>query len=73
MTLGLSQPLTEMSARNLSGSKGWPVRKADNLTPPEVSQLAKKMWEPQHLKTLWANMACYRDSFIFFLPYQMLE
>jgi hypothetical protein len=20
------------------------------------------MWEPQHLTTLWASMACYRDS-----------
>jgi hypothetical protein len=25
------------------------------------------MWEPQHLTTLWASTACYRDSFI--LPY----
>jgi hypothetical protein len=21
------------------------------------------MWEPQHLTTLWASTACYRDSF----------
>jgi hypothetical protein len=25
------------------------------------------MWEPQRLTTLWASMACYRDSFTFFL------
>jgi hypothetical protein len=24
------------------------------------------MWDPQRLTTLWASMACYRDSFIFF-------
>jgi hypothetical protein len=32
MALGLTQPLTEMSTRDLSGGKGRPVRKADNLT-----------------------------------------
>jgi hypothetical protein len=25
------------------------------------------MWEPQCLTTLWASMACYRDSFTFYL------
>jgi hypothetical protein len=24
------------------------------------------MWEPRRLTTLWASMACYRDSFTFF-------
>jgi hypothetical protein len=32
MALGSTQPLTEMSTRNLPGGKGWPVRKADKLT-----------------------------------------
>jgi hypothetical protein len=36
MALGLTQPLTEMSTRNLpwggGGGKGRPARKADNLT-----------------------------------------
>jgi hypothetical protein len=32
MALGLTQPLTEMSTRNIPGGKGRPVRKADNLT-----------------------------------------
>jgi hypothetical protein len=32
MALGSTQPLTEISTRNLPGSKGWPVRKADNIT-----------------------------------------
>jgi hypothetical protein len=30
--LGSTQPLTEMSTRNLPGGKGRPVRKVDNLT-----------------------------------------
>jgi hypothetical protein len=32
MALGSTQPLTEMSTRNLPGSKEQPARKADNLT-----------------------------------------
>jgi hypothetical protein len=32
IALNLTQPLTEMSARNLPGGKGRPARKADNLT-----------------------------------------
>jgi hypothetical protein len=32
MALGSTQPLTEMSTRNLPGGKGQPARKADNLT-----------------------------------------
>jgi hypothetical protein len=32
MALGSSQPLTEMSTRNLPRDKGRPVREADNLT-----------------------------------------
>jgi hypothetical protein len=31
MALGLTQPLTEMSTRNLPGGKGRQARKADNL------------------------------------------
>jgi hypothetical protein len=32
MALVSTQPLTEMSARNLPGGKGRPTRPADNLT-----------------------------------------
>jgi hypothetical protein len=32
MALRPTHPLTEMSTRNLPGGKGWPARKADNLT-----------------------------------------
>jgi hypothetical protein len=44
MALGLTQPLTEMSTRDLPWSKGRPAHKADNLTtsPPSVSQLSRK-------------------------------
>jgi hypothetical protein len=31
MALGSTQPLTEMSTRNLAGGKWRPARKADNL------------------------------------------
>jgi hypothetical protein len=40
MTLGSTQPLTEMSTRNIRGSKKRPVRKADNLL--SVSRLSRK-------------------------------
>jgi hypothetical protein len=32
MDLGSTQPVTEMSTRNLPGGIGKPARKADNLT-----------------------------------------
>jgi hypothetical protein len=32
MAMGSTQPLTEMSTRNIPGGKGRPARKADNLT-----------------------------------------
>jgi hypothetical protein len=32
MALRSTQPLTEMSAKNLPGGKEWPAHKADNLT-----------------------------------------
>jgi hypothetical protein len=32
MALGSTQPLTEMSSRNLPGGKGWQAHKADNPT-----------------------------------------
>jgi hypothetical protein len=32
MALGSTEPLTEMSTRNLPGVKGQPACKADNLT-----------------------------------------
>jgi hypothetical protein len=65
MALGSTQPLTETSTRNSLGSKGRPARKADNLTAI-YKPIVWIMWEPQHLTTLWAFTAWYRDSFTFF-------
>jgi hypothetical protein len=38
MILGSTQPLTELSTRNLPGGKGRPARKADNLTAASTTQ-----------------------------------
>jgi hypothetical protein len=64
MALGSTQPLTEMSVRDLLGRKGRPAHKAEDLTSicePNVY----KMWEPRRLTTLWTFMAFYRDSLTF--------
>jgi hypothetical protein len=51
MALGWTQPLTEMSTRNLPGCKGRPARKADNLTAM-CEPIVQKMWEPRRLLIL---------------------
>jgi hypothetical protein len=61
MALGSTQPLTEMTTRNLPEGKGRPARKADNLTAI-CESIVYKVWEPRRLTTLWASTACYRDS-----------
>jgi hypothetical protein len=43
MALGSTQPLTEMSTRSLTGGKGRPARKADNLITI-CDSTAYKMW-----------------------------
>jgi hypothetical protein len=68
MTLGATQPLTEMSTRNLLGSKGRSAHKADNLTAI-CESIAYKIWEPRRLTTQWASTACYRDSFFILQNY----
>jgi hypothetical protein len=62
MALGSTQPLKEMSTRNLPGGKGLPARKADNLIAI-CELIVYKMWEPRRLTILWASRACYRDTF----------
>jgi hypothetical protein len=64
MVLGSTQPLMEMSTRNLSGGKGRPARGTENLTVI-CKPIVQEMWEPRRLTTLWVFMACYRDSLIF--------
>jgi hypothetical protein len=46
------------------GGKGRPARGAGNLTAI-CDAIVLKMWEPRRLTTLWAFMACYRNSFTF--------
>jgi hypothetical protein len=67
MALESTQPLTEMSTRHIPGGKGRPARKADNLTAI-CEPIVYKMWDPEHLTTLWASTARYRDTFTFYLP-----
>jgi hypothetical protein len=62
MALGSTQPLTEMSTRNIPGGEGRPARKAENLTAI-CEPTVYKMWEPRRLTTLWASTGCYRDSY----------
>jgi hypothetical protein len=73
VALGSTQPLTEMSTRNLPGGKRLPKRKADNLTAPSVSRLSRKMCEILRLITVWAFTASYRNSFTFFFTYVKLH
>jgi hypothetical protein len=61
--LGTTQPLTEMSTRNLPGVACWRVRLATSL--PSVNRLSEKMWEPRRLTTLWASTACYGIALLF--------
>jgi hypothetical protein len=48
MSLGSTQPLTEMSIRDLPGDKERPARKADSLTAI-CELIVYKMWEPRRL------------------------
>jgi hypothetical protein len=72
MTLGSTQPLTEMSIRNLTGGKERPARGADHLTAT-CESIVNKMWEPRRLTTLWAFTVCYRDSFIVYLSISICQ
>jgi hypothetical protein len=66
MALRSTQPLTEMSTRNLPGGKARPARKAEKLTAI-CEPIFYKMWEPRRFTTLWASTTCYRDNFTYFL------
>jgi hypothetical protein len=66
MALWSTQPLTEMSTRNLPGGKERPARRADNLTAI-CDPIVYRAWEPQCLTTLRDSTVCYRDSFTFLL------
>jgi hypothetical protein len=58
VTLGSTQPLTEMNIVDVPGGKVLPVRKADNLTDiPEP--IVSKIREPRCPISLWASTTCY--------------
>jgi hypothetical protein len=46
MALGSTQPLTEMSTRNLPGGKGRRVRKAGNLTATCLENVSLDVSQP---------------------------
>jgi hypothetical protein len=70
MALRSTQPLTEMSTRNLPGGKGQPASKVDNLTVI-YEPIVYKVWEPRRLTTLMASTACYRGSFTFSITWRL--
>jgi hypothetical protein len=51
MALGSTQPLTEMSIRNIPRGEGRPAHKADNLTAI-WEPIVYKMWEPRRLSPM---------------------
>ena len=64
MALGLTQPLTEMSTRNISWGVKWPVPRADKLTTFMCRLFghlgASTFWNPQGLsKPLMALLYLY--------------
>jgi hypothetical protein len=65
MALGSTQSLTEMSTMNLPGGQRAPGAICEPI--------AYTMWDPHRLTTLWASMACYRDSFTFYLDMCMFR
>jgi hypothetical protein len=52
MALDSTQPLTEMSSRNLPGGKGRPARKVDNLTASKENVGASTSHNPMGLHGL---------------------
>jgi hypothetical protein len=62
MALGSTQPLTEMSTRNLPGGKGRSARKADN-SPLSVSRcgslnVLQPCGSPRPVTSLWPTSRC---------------
>ena len=53
VALVTSQPLTEISTRDISWGEKWPMRRADNLTTymcwPSLNLEASTFWKPQAL------------------------
>jgi hypothetical protein len=56
MALGLTQPLIEMSTRNISWGKGGRCVELTTLTPSCIDCF--EVWEPQPLEILEPVQAC---------------
>jgi hypothetical protein len=72
MALGWTQPLTEISAKNLPGGKGRLAREAHNLTVI-CEPIVQQMWELQRLTNLWASKACYRIALTLTYSHRVLQ
>jgi hypothetical protein len=68
MTMGSTQPLTDMNTRNIHGGKTRPARKADKFTFI-CEPIVYKMWEHRCLTIIRASTADYSDSFTFLLTH----
>jgi hypothetical protein len=62
VALKSTQPITNLSARNLPDGNAWPARKGDYLAAI-CEPVFKKNVEPRSFTSLWASTACYRDNF----------
>jgi hypothetical protein len=71
MVLRSTQPLTEMSNRNLPGSKRRPAHKADNLTAI-CEPTVYKMWGASTSHNPMGFHGLLQEEFTFFLPYLSL-
>jgi hypothetical protein len=70
--MGSTQPLTEMSTRNLSGCKGRPVRKADNLTAI-CEPTVKEIWKPLLITTYGPPRPVIGLALLFYVRYRCIE
>jgi hypothetical protein len=74
MTLGSTQPLTEMNRNEYQESSwglksGWRARLT--TLPSSMGRLSRENLGPSTSTILWAFTTCYRDSFTFTLRYPL--
>jgi hypothetical protein len=62
MAPGFTQPLTEMSIRNVPGVTALPEFEADILTAI-CETILKTVWDPRFLFNLWTSMTFHKESF----------
>ena len=64
MSLGSTQPLVNMSTKNIPGGKGG---RCVRLTSPTSRAECHEIWEPKPPRTLWTTPGPLRDSLPLFL------